>query len=162
VEQAKVEHLHTIHDYPWNVSQVEVAAVEVRQFSRSAYLLPIGVGWGMLQVGIPTTTGGIMEERQAVKEYDVSLDSRKRPTLRGAEFENYHVVEYEDGSYRLEPRILVAPHTVSRRTLQMMDQVRDYRLAQLSTRCRASDPGSDYWGAGSVGSQWTPMSGRAC
>lgn len=63
-----------------------------------------------------------MKEVQAVREYNVSLDSRNRLTLRGAEFENYHVVEYEDGSYRLEPRILVAPYTISRRTLQMMDR----------------------------------------
>lgn len=63
-----------------------------------------------------------MKARQPVREYDASLDARKRLTLRGAEFENYHVIQYEDGSYRLEPRILVEPHTLSRRTLQMMDR----------------------------------------
>lgn len=63
-----------------------------------------------------------MKKERAVREYNALLDSRKRLTLRDAEYQNYHVTEYEDGSYRIEPRVLVAPHTVSRRTLRMMDE----------------------------------------
>lgn len=58
---------------------------------------------------------------KAFKEFDTKLDERKRLTLSGAEFENYHVIAYDDGSFRLEPRILVAPAAISRRTLAMMD-----------------------------------------
>ena len=57
-----------------------------------------------------------------LKEFDTRLDDRKRITLSGAEYENYHVTIYEDGSIRLEPRILVAPVTLSERTVAMMDR----------------------------------------
>lgn len=66
-----------------------------------------------------------MENARAVREYDTPLDSRNRLTLRGAEYSNYHVIEYEDGSYRLEPRMLASPPMLSLRTLEMMDRAVD-------------------------------------
>lgn len=57
----------------------------------------------------------------AVKEYDARMDVKKRITLRGARYDNYHVQEYPDGKIVLEPRVLVAPFEVSRNTLGMMD-----------------------------------------
>lgn len=57
----------------------------------------------------------------AVKEYDARMDMKKRVTLRGAKYGNYHVQEYPDGKIVLEPRELVAPFEVSRNTLGMMD-----------------------------------------
>ncbi len=57
----------------------------------------------------------------AVKEYDARMDVKKRVTLRGARYDNYHVQEYPDGKIVLEPRVLVAPFEVSRNTLGMMD-----------------------------------------
>ncbi len=57
----------------------------------------------------------------AVKEYDARMDVKKRVTLRGAKFRNYHVQEYSDGSIMLEPRELVAPFEISKNTLSMMD-----------------------------------------
>ncbi|HCM28239.1 MAG TPA: hypothetical protein DIC34_17205 [Treponema sp.] len=56
-----------------------------------------------------------------VKEYDARMDMKKRVTLRGGRFEHYHVLEYDDGRIMLEPRELVAPLEISRRTLSMMD-----------------------------------------
>lgn len=56
-----------------------------------------------------------------VREYDTKVDSRRRVTLRGAVFEHYHVTEYEDGRVLLEPRELVPPPSISRRTLEMVD-----------------------------------------
>lgn len=56
-----------------------------------------------------------------VKEYDAKIDMKHRLTLRGARFDHYHVREYEDGRIELEPRELVAPFEISRRTLAMMD-----------------------------------------
>lgn len=56
-----------------------------------------------------------------VKEYDARMDKKKRVTLRGATYANYHVQEYQNGRIVLEPRELVAPFEVSRNTLGMMD-----------------------------------------
>ena len=56
-----------------------------------------------------------------VSEYDAKIDVKKRLTLRGAAYAHYHVREYGDGRIILEPRELVKPFTVSRRTLKMMD-----------------------------------------
>ena len=57
----------------------------------------------------------------AVKEYDARMDIKKRVTLRGAKYSNYHVLEYPNGRIILEPRELVAPFEVSMKTLSMMD-----------------------------------------
>jgi len=56
-----------------------------------------------------------------VKEYDARIDVKKRVTLRGATYANYHVQEYPNGRIVLEPRELVAPFEVSLNTLGMMD-----------------------------------------
>jgi hypothetical protein len=58
---------------------------------------------------------------QAVKEYEARIDTKKRVTIRGAKYSNYHVQEYSNGRIVLEPRELVAPYEVSRKTLSMMD-----------------------------------------
>lgn len=57
-----------------------------------------------------------------VREYDAKLDSRDRLVLRDSSFDHYHVIEYEDGSYLLEPRVLAHPSGVSESTLRMMDR----------------------------------------
>lgn len=56
-----------------------------------------------------------------LKEYDAKIDMKKRLTLRGARYGHYHVSEYKDGRIVLEPRELVKPFIVSKRTLKMMD-----------------------------------------
>ena len=60
----------------------------------------------ILLVGNPTTLGGDFME--AVKDYDVHIDSKKRVTLRGAKYQYYNVREYENGCIMLEPRELPA------------------------------------------------------
>lgn len=57
----------------------------------------------------------------AVKEYDARIDLKKRVTIRGAHYDHYHVTEFADGKIVLEPRELVVPFEVSRRSLAMMD-----------------------------------------
>jgi hypothetical protein len=57
----------------------------------------------------------------AVKEYDARIDTKKRVTLRGANYEHYHVQEYANGRIVLEPRVLVAPFELSKKTLATMD-----------------------------------------
>ena len=56
-----------------------------------------------------------------VREYDAKLDSRKRITLRQAQYPFFHVREYEDGRILLEPRELTEPFMISPEALQMLD-----------------------------------------
>ena len=57
-----------------------------------------------------------------VKEYDAHLDMKKRVTLRGAQAEYYAVRMFDDGHIVLEPRVLVPPEMISKRTLKMLDK----------------------------------------
>ena len=57
-----------------------------------------------------------------VKEYDAHLDAKNRLTLRGADVEYYSVKLFDDGHVVLEPRVLVPPEAVSKKTLKMMDK----------------------------------------
>jgi len=57
----------------------------------------------------------------AMKQYDTKLDSKHRFTVRGANYDYYHVVEFEDGKIELQPRVLIDPKTISSNTLTMMD-----------------------------------------
>lgn len=54
-----------------------------------------------------------------VREYDARVDMKKRVTLRGAQYRNYHVREYADGRIEMLPQELVE---VSERTVEMMDR----------------------------------------
>ena len=57
-----------------------------------------------------------------LKTYDARLDSKKRITIRNPKYEYYHVVEKEDGVVVLEPRKLIDPLTISKKTLEMIDE----------------------------------------
>ena len=57
-----------------------------------------------------------------LKTYDAKLDSKKRITIRNPKYEYYHVVEKENGVVILEPRELVDPLTISKETLDTMDE----------------------------------------
>jgi hypothetical protein len=58
-----------------------------------------------------------------LKEYDATLDTKHRITVRNAPkiYKNYHVRVYTDGRIQMEPRILIDPKFISKRTLRMMD-----------------------------------------
>lgn len=69
----------------------------------------------------------------ALKNYDVRIDSKKRITLRGAKYMYYNVKEYENGCIILEPRVLSIPESISKRTLEDMDKaIRNIRLKKVS------------------------------
>jgi hypothetical protein len=68
-------------------------------------------------VGYPTRSRNM----QTLAEYDATVDTKKRITLRGRKYSHYHVAELEDGRIILEPRVLVSPFEVSTNTLSMMD-----------------------------------------
>jgi hypothetical protein len=58
---------------------------------------------------------------QVLKEYDVTLDPRKRFTLRGkTSFDRYHVRLFADGSFVAEPRVLVSPKDLSKNAQKMV------------------------------------------
>lgn len=77
---------------------------------------------------------------EAVKNYDVHIDSKKRVTLRGARYQYYHVREYDNGCIMLEPRELVVPEKISSRTLSDMDNaIRNFKLGQVSNPVDLSD-----------------------
>lgn len=77
---------------------------------------------------------------EAVKEYPVHIDSKKRVTLRGALFQYYNVKEYENGCIMLEPRELVVPESISKRTLEEMDRaVANFRRGEVSSAIDLSD-----------------------
>lgn len=61
-----------------------------------------------------------MEE--SLKTYDTKLDSKKRLTIRNPLYEYYHVTEYDNGVVVLEPRKLVDPLIISKKTLESMDK----------------------------------------
>jgi hypothetical protein len=68
-----------------------------------------------------------------VNQYDAHLDMKKRVTLRGAEAEYYAVRMFDDGHILLEPRLLVPPDAVSKRTLKMLDRAaKNFRKGKVS------------------------------
>ena len=90
-------------------------------------------------MGKPTLQGGVLMAL-AVKTYDTKVDSRNRLTLRNTSYEYFHVVEYDDGSIRLEPRVLTAPFQVSENTLNMMDEsMNNYKNGKVSDAIDLSD-----------------------
>lgn len=77
---------------------------------------------------------------EAVKNYDVHIDGKKRVTLRGARYQYYNVKEYDNGCIMLEPRELAIPEEISSRTLSDMDQaIRNFKLGQVSDPVDLSD-----------------------
>ena len=57
-----------------------------------------------------------------VEQYDTSADHKKRISLRGAQAKYFHVKALSNGSYLLEPRVLVPRDAVPARTLKMLEQ----------------------------------------
>lgn len=57
-----------------------------------------------------------------VEEYDVAADAKRRISLRRAKSKYFRVMALSDGSFLLEPRVLVPPQAVSPRVLRMLDQ----------------------------------------
>ena len=73
----------------------------------------------MILVGYPTE---VLFMEAVLKTYDARLDSKKRITIRNPKYEYYHVVEQENGVVVLQPRQLVDPLTISKKTLESMDK----------------------------------------
>ena len=77
---------------------------------------------------------------EAVKDYTVHIDSKKRVTLRGALYQYYNVREYENGCIILEPRELAVPDSISVNTLRDMDRaIENFKLGNVSEAIDLSD-----------------------
>ena len=57
-----------------------------------------------------------------LNQYTAHLDTKKRLTIRGALAEFFAVKVFSDGHVVLEPRVLIDPGAISKRTLRVMDQ----------------------------------------
>jgi hypothetical protein len=64
---------------------------------------------------------------ELLKEYDTTMDTKHRITVRNVTrpFKNYHVRIYRDGRILMEPRVLIDPKFLSKRTLRDMDKAMD-------------------------------------
>lgn len=70
---------------------------------------------------------------EAIKDYTVHLDDKKRITLRGATYQYYNVKEYQNGCIMLEPRELTTPESISAKTLADMDKaIKNFKSGQIS------------------------------
>jgi len=68
-----------------------------------------------------------------VSNYDVAADAKNRISLRGANAKYFHVLALSNGSYMLEPRVLVPPDAVPARTLKMLNRsVANLKKAKVS------------------------------
>ena len=77
---------------------------------------------------------------EAVKDYTVHIDSKKRVTLRGAAYQYYNVREYKNGCIILEPRELTVPESLSARTLKDMDRaIANFKKGNVSEAVDLSD-----------------------
>lgn len=57
-----------------------------------------------------------------IMDYDVAADAKNRISLRGANAKYFHVLALSNGSYMLEPRVLVPPDALPARTLKMLNR----------------------------------------
>ena len=68
-----------------------------------------------------------------LRDYTAHVDSKKRVTIRGALYSFYNVKEYKNGCVLLEPRVLVAPESISAKTLKQMDKsIENFKLGKVS------------------------------
>jgi hypothetical protein len=77
---------------------------------------------------------------EAVRDYTVHIDNKKRVTLRGALYQYYNVREFPNGCIILEPRELTVPDTISGRTLKDMDSaIENFNMNKVSAPIDLSD-----------------------
>jgi hypothetical protein len=77
---------------------------------------------------------------EAVRDYTVHIDNKKRVTLRGAAYQYYNVREFSNGCIMLVPRELTVPDTISGRTLEDMDRtIENFKMNKVSAPIDISD-----------------------
>ena len=77
---------------------------------------------------------------ETVKEYTVHIDSKKRVTLRGAQYQYYNVKEYKNGCIILEPRELTVPEGISLESMcYMVRAIATFKKGTVSPAIDLSD-----------------------
>ena len=77
---------------------------------------------------------------ETTKDYTVHIDSKKRVTLRGAQYQYYNVKEYKNGCIILEPRELTVPKGISQETMRDMDRaIANFKTGTVSPAIDLSD-----------------------
>ena len=75
-----------------------------------------------------------------VEDYVVAADAKRRISLRNPKTKYFHVKALSNGSFLLEPRILVSPEAISARSLKMLDKsVARLKKGQASAPIDLSD-----------------------
>lgn len=59
---------------------------------------------------------------EVIMEYDAKMDSKRRITLRNTSYQYFHVQMNKDGSILLNPRVLIDPIEIDKKTLDMIDK----------------------------------------
>jgi hypothetical protein len=70
-----------------------------------------------------------------VQNYDIAADAKNRISLRGAKSKYFNVKAFSNGTYLLEPRVLVPRDAIPPRTLKMLE-----RSMEQFKRGKASAP----------------------
>lgn len=60
-----------------------------------------------------------------LEEYDVAADAKRRISLRRSKTKYFRVRALSDGSFLLEPRVLVPPRAIPARVLKTVDESAD-------------------------------------
>jgi len=77
---------------------------------------------------------------ETIDAYDAAADAKNRISLRGATAKYFHVRALSNGSFVLEPRVLVPPECVSERTLKMLGlSVGNFKNGRASAPIDLSD-----------------------
>jgi hypothetical protein len=77
---------------------------------------------------------------EAIRDYIVHIDNKKRVTLRGAAYQYYNVKEFKNGCIMLEPRELIVPDSISPKTLEDMDKaIENFKSGMVSEPINLSD-----------------------
>lgn len=68
-----------------------------------------------------------------MKQYTISLDTKRRVTIREAAFNQYNVKVYSDGKVMLSPRILIDPNMVSKNTFKVIESsMKNFKEGKVS------------------------------
>ena len=74
---------------------------------------------------MPATTSkrsSAKKKISVVQNYDVAADAKNRVSLRGTKAKYYNVKALSNGSYLLEPRVLLPREAIPARTLKMLER----------------------------------------
>jgi hypothetical protein len=87
---------------------------------------------------MPTATlnsGKAKNKISVVQDYDIAADAKNRISLRGAKAKYFNVKVFSNGTYLLEPRVLLPPEAIPARTLKILE-----RSIQQFKKGKASAP----------------------